>query len=64
MQSAGPIREPWQTIEFEFLFKGSEFGHWRVKGGREAFAFRHPSLGQTDVYHLLASEHIIIRLAP
>ena len=56
MQSAGPIREPWQSIEFEFLFKGSEFGHWRVKGGRDAFAFRHPSLGQTDVYHLLASE--------
>ena len=38
------------------LFKGSEFGHWRVKGGRDAFAFRHLSLGQTDVYHLLASE--------
>ena len=56
MQSAGPIREPWQPIEFEFLFKGSEFGHWRVKGGQDAFAFRHPSLGQTDVYHLLASE--------
>ena len=52
MQSAGPIREPWQTIELEFLFKGSEFGHWRVKGGRDAFAFRHPSLGQTDVYCL------------
>ena len=56
MQSAGPIREPWQSIEIEFLFKGSKFGHWRVKGGRDAFAFRHPSLGQTDVYHLLASE--------
>ena len=56
MQSAGPIREPWQLIAFEFLFKGSEFGHWRVKGGQDAFAFRHPSLGQTDVYHLLASE--------
>ena len=56
MQSAGPIRKHWQSIEFEFLFKGSEFGHWRVKGGRDAFAFRHPSLGQTDVYHLLASE--------
>ena len=27
MQSAGPIREPWQPIAFEFLFKGSEFGH-------------------------------------
>ena len=27
MQSAGPIREPWQTMELEFLFKGSEFGH-------------------------------------
>ena len=56
MQSAGPIREPWQPIAFEFLFKGSEFGHWRVKGGQDAFAFRHPSLGQTEVYSLLASE--------
>ena len=28
MQSAGPIRQPWQPITFEFLFKGSEFGHW------------------------------------
>ena len=27
MQSAGPIRQPWQPIAFEFLFKGSEFGH-------------------------------------
>ena len=27
MQSAGPTREPWQPIAFEFLFKGSEFGH-------------------------------------
>ena len=33
--------EPWQPIAFEFLFKGSEFGHWRVKGGQDAFAFRH-----------------------
>ena len=56
MQSAGPIREPWQPIAFEFLFKGSEFGHWRVKGGQDAFAFRHPSLGQTEVFSLLASE--------
>ena len=56
MQSAGPVREPAQAIELKFLFKGSEFGHWQVKGGRDAFAFRHPSLGQADVYQLLASE--------
>ena len=24
MQSAGPVREHWQPIQFEFLFKGSE----------------------------------------
>ena len=56
MQSAGPIRQPWQQITFEFLFKGSEFGHWRVKGGQDAFAFRHPSLGKTEVFSLLASD--------
>ena len=56
MQSAGPIRQPWQPITFEFLFKGSEFGHWRVKGGQDAFAFRHPSLGKTEVFSLLASD--------
>ena len=56
MQSAGPIRQPWQPITFEFLFKGSEFGHWRVKGGQDAFAFRHPSLGKTEVYSLLESD--------
>ena len=56
MQSAGPIRQPWQPITFEFLFKGSEFGHWKVKGGQDAFAFRHPSLGKTEVYSLLASD--------
>ena len=44
MQSAGPIREPWQSIEFEFLFKGSEFGHWRVKGGRDAVCVPTPEL--------------------
>ena len=56
MQSAGPIRQPWQPIAFEFLFKGSEFGHWRVKGEQDAFAFRHPSLGKTEVFDLLASD--------
>ena len=56
MQSAGPIRQPWQPITFEFLFKGSEFGHWKVKGGQHAFAFRHPSLGKTEVFSLLASD--------
>ena len=56
MQSAGPIRQPWQPITFEFLFKGSEFGHWKVKGGQDAFAFRHPSLGKTEVFSFLASD--------
>ena len=56
MQSAGPIHQPWQPITFEFLFKGSEFGHWKVKGGQDAFAFRHPSLGKTEVFSLLASD--------
>ena len=56
MQSAGPIRQPWQPITLEFLFKGSEFGHWKVKGGQDAFAFRHPSLGKTEVFSLLESD--------
>ena len=64
MQSAGPIREPWQPVELQFQFKGSEFGHWKVKGGRDAFAFRHPSLGQTDVYHLLESDAFFFRPTP
>ena len=63
-QSAGPIREPWQPVELEFQFKGSEFGHWKVKGGRDAFAFRHPSLGQTDVYRLLESEAHHHKISP
>jgi len=56
MQSAGPVRQPSQPIALEFLFKGSEFGHWKVKGGQDAFAFRHPSLGKTEVFSLLASD--------
>ena len=24
MQSAGPVREPWQPVELEFQFKGSD----------------------------------------
>ena len=56
MPSAGPIRQPWQPITFEFLFKGSEFGHWKVKGEQDAFAFRHPSLGKAEVFSLLASD--------
>jgi len=55
-QSAGPVREPGQPIELQYLFRGNEFGHWKVKGGNDAFAFRHPSLGQLDVHDLLASE--------
>ena len=56
MQSAGPIREAWQPVLFSYLFKGSEFGHWKVTGGYDTFAFRHPSLGQADVRQLLESE--------
>ena len=56
MQSAGPVRQPSQPIALEFLFKGSESGHWKVKGGQDAFAFRHPSLGKTEVFSLLASD--------
>ena len=55
-QSAGPVRDPLQQINLQYQFKGSEFGHWKVTGGWDAFAFRHPSLGQTDVYRLLESE--------
>ena len=64
MQSAGPIRQPWQPITFEFLFKGSEFGHWKVKGGQDAFAFRHPSLGKTEVFSLLASDAYHHKVSP
>ena len=56
MQSAGPIREAWQPIQLSYLFKGSEFGHWKVTGGYDTFAFRHPSLGGADVRQLLESE--------
>ena len=55
-QSAGPIRDPMQEIRLMYQYKGSEFGHWRVTGGWDAFAFGHPSLGQTDVYRLLESD--------
>jgi hypothetical protein len=56
MQSAGPIIDPEQQLYLEFQYKGSEFGHWKVQGGRDTFAFRHPSLAQTDVYQLLESD--------
>ena len=64
MQSAGPVRDLWQPVELEFQFKGSEFGHWKVKGGRDAFAFRHPSLGATDVYLLLESQAHHHKISP
>lgn len=64
MQGAGPVREPWQPIHFEYMFKGSEFGHWRVKGGYDAFACRHPSLGQTDIHLLLESEATHHKISP
>lgn len=38
------------------MFKGSEFGHWKVSGGKDVFAFRHPSLEQSAVWQLLESE--------
>ena len=62
MQSAGPVREEWQSIQLAYLFQGSEFGHWKVTGGYDAFAFRHPSLAHTDVRQLL-EKHIITKSA-
>jgi hypothetical protein len=64
MQSAGPAREAWQPIQFSYLFKGSEFGHWKVIGGHDAFAFRHPSLAQTDVRQLLDSDAHHHKISP
>ena len=55
-QAAGPVIEPGQTITFEYLFQGSEFGHWRVTGSTDTFAFRHPSLGTMEVLKLLESD--------
>ena len=37
MQRAGPIRQPWRPVTFEFLFQRREFGHWKVKGGPVAW---------------------------
>ena len=56
MQGAGPVRQEWQSVQLSYLYKGSEFGHWKVTGGLDVFAFRHPSLAQTDVRELLESE--------
>ena len=56
MQSAGPVREEWQPIYMSYLYQGSEFGHWKVIEEQDAFAFRHPSLAQTDKRQLLDSE--------
>ena len=55
-QGAGPVREPGQAIEIGYLYKGLEFGHWKVTGSKDTFAFRHPSLGQMDVQKLLESD--------
>ena len=55
-QAAGPVREPGQPITFEYLFQGSEFGHWRVTGSTDTFAFRHPSLGTMEVLKLLEND--------
>ena len=56
MQKAGPVRQEWQPVQLSYLYKGSEFGHWKVYGGQDTFAFRHPSLAQADVQDLLESE--------
>jgi len=64
MQSAGPIREEWKPIYLSYLYQGSEFGHWKVTGGHDAFAFRHPSLAQTDVCQLLDSEAYHRKVCP
>ena len=42
-QAAGPVKESGQPIELEYLFKGSEFGHWKVTRSKDTFAFRHPA---------------------
>ena len=55
-QAAGPVIEPGQPITFEYLFQGSEFGHWKVTGSKDSFAFRHPSLGTMEVLALLESD--------
>ena len=55
-QAAGPVIEPRQPITFEYLFQGSEFGHWKVTGSMNSFAFRHPSLGTMEVLQLLESD--------
>ena len=55
-QAAGPVIEPGQPITFEYLFQGSEFGHWKVTGSTDSFAFRHPSLGTMEVLKLLESD--------
>ena len=64
MQTAGPVREEWQPIQFSYLFKGSEFGHWKVIGGHDAFAFRYPSLAQTEVRQFLDSEAHHHKISP
>ena len=56
LQSAGPVFDEWQAIQLSYMFKGSEFGHWKASGGKDAFAFRHPSLEQAAVWQLLESE--------
>ena len=49
---------PWlcKAVNCSIFHWSREFGHWKVKGGQDAFAFRHPSLGKTEVYSLLASD--------
>jgi hypothetical protein len=50
MQSAGPIREAEQPIRLSYLFKGSQFGHWKVTGGYDTFAFRRQLL-ESEAHH-------------
>lgn len=44
-QGAGPVREQGQAIELDYLYKGLKFD-WKVTGGKDTFAFQHPSLAK------------------
>ena len=48
----------------QHIQKGNEFGHWKVTGAEDAFAFQHPSLAQTDVRQLLDSKFHHHKVSP
>ena len=57
MQGAGPVRQEWQSVQLVLTsIREANLANWKVTGGQDAFAFRHPSLTQTDVRELLDSE--------